>query len=544
MDGLSILKDISFSIIFATISAHILKKLKQPLILAYVIGGILIGPLGFKLITSENNIEIISEMGLIFLLFIIGCEINLRHILGLGKNIIILSLSQFFLGAIITFLIFKYFSSSLNNFELLYVSVALNLSSTLIVVKLLKDKFETETLAGQITIGILVLQDIWAIIFMAFQPNFSNPEISKLIYSAIMGTAMLILSFTFSKYFLSRIFNSSSKNPELLLLTAISWCFLIASIAEKIGLSKEMGALIAGVSISSFPYGNDITTKIAGIRDFFVTLFFVALGLKFPEPQKRTILFAIFSLLVVLFTRFFSILPFSKILKIGTRPLFITSLNLSQISEFSLVIFSLGISYGHISKELQMNILVSMLLMSIFSTYLINYNDKIFAFFSEFIKIKFEKEKDIKKKSSNIEILILGFFKEAKELIDILEKESPDLLEKIAILDFNFANKEFLQKKKIKWFYGDISNTDLFTHYQDISPKVIVCSISDMFLKGIKNKNLLTTLKRIFPDSKIILMAEDEKYKQELISNGAFEAINPHKSVAFEIFNSIKKALQ
>jgi len=547
MPDISILKDIAFSIIFATISAHILKKFKQPLILAYVLGGIILGPnLGLKIIYDEHNIELISEIGLIFLLFIIGLEINIRHIINLGKNIIILSLSQFLIGSILTFFIYKYsnFLGLKNNFEFVYIAIALNLSSTLIVVKLLKDKFETDTLAGQITIGILVLQDIWAIIFMAFQPNFSNPQISKLVYSAILGIILIIVSFAFSKHFLSKIFKESSQNTELILLTSIAWCFTISSLAEEIGLSKEMGALIAGLSISSFPYSNDIITKISGIRDFFVTLFFVSLGLKFPKPENSMIIFAMISVFIVIFTRFISIIPFSNILKTGTRPLIITSINLSQISEFSLVIFSLGYSYGHISKNLQMQILISMLLMSLISTYLITYNDKIFSFLAKIFKIREEKIfKNKENKIKDIDILILGYFKETRELIDIIEKNTPQILSKIAIIDFNMSNKKELEKRKIKWLYGDIANTESLKHYSDYSPKLIVCTISDIFLKGIKNKYLLNPLKKIFPESKIILMAENENYKEELLSSGAFEAINPYKSAAMSIFESIKKAM-
>lgn len=544
MHELSLLNDIALSIIFATLSAHFLKMAKQPLILAYVLGGIILGPsIGFGIIHSEHNIELISEIGLIFLLFIIGLEINIKHILNLGKNIIILSLSQFLIGCLIAFLIFKFalFLGLKNTFDIIYACVALNLSSTLIVVKLLKDKFETDTLAGQITIGILILQDIFAIIFMAFQPNFSNPQVSKLVYSFGLGVLLVIGSFAFSKYILSQLFKTSSKTPEIVLLTSIAWCFLISALADKIGLSKEMGALIAGVSISSFPYSNDVITKISGIRDFFVTLFFVSLGLKFPVPDRNILFFSGFAVLIVIATRIVSIVPFAKILRIGARPLSIASINLSQISEFSLVILALGFSYGHISKNLQMQILTSMLLTSLISTYLITYSDRIYNFAVKMLSIKPEKEKASKEENEQDirDIIILGYFKEARELIDMMIEKFPHLKERICVVDFNTANKFTLEKKGVKWIYGDLSNIEALKHVGLIKPNLVISSISDIFLKGTTNKNIFLNIKKIFPRSKVILIAENEKSRQELIEKGAFKALIPHKIVAEEILKEI-----
>ena len=143
-----------------------------------------------------------------------------------------------------------------------------------------------------------------------------------------------------------------------------------------------------------------------------------------------------------------------------------------------------------------------------------------------------------------MDILILGYFKEARELVDIIEKNIPQILSKMAIIDFNMANKKELEKRKIKWLYGDLANTESLKHYSDYSPKVVVCTISDIFLKGIKNKYLLNPLKKIFPESKIILMAENENYREEFLSSGIFDAVNPHRSAALSIFESIRKALE
>jgi Kef-type K+ transport system membrane component KefB len=230
-------------------------------------------------------------------------------------------------------------------FDLLYIGVALALSSTLIVVKLLVDKSETHSTSGRLTIGILMLQDLGAILFMALQPNLQNLHLSTAGRSLLMGLLLLLFAFGTSRTLLARLFRACAKNPEVLLLTSIAWCFVLCGLAEKAGLSKEMGALIAGLSIAAFPYGMDVISKLTGIRDFFVTLFFVSLGLKAPLPSWNLLLFACAAALVVIVTRLTSLaLPtylFRKVLRNGL----VTALNLSQVIEFSLVIVALWVRY-------------------------------------------------------------------------------------------------------------------------------------------------------------------------------------------------------
>jgi len=545
MHGLSILNDIALAIITATATAHILRIIKQPLILAYVAGGIILGPnIGFSLINDEISIEIISEMGLIFLLFIIGLEIDLRKIISLGKKIILLALIQFLAGTMITAAIFHFLpiAGIKSKFDLIYTSFALNLSSTLIVVKLLKDKFETETAAGRLTIAILILQDIWAIIFMAFQPNFSNPALGKLLYSLFYGIVLISFSFIVSRYLLSPFLKKASGSPELVLLSAISWCFLLSAIAQKLGLSREMGALIAGVSISAFPYGNDVVSKISGIRDFFITLFFVSLGLKFPSPTLNIFVFSLFAILIVFLTRFFSVAFPGDYLKLGSRASFLTAINLSQISEFSLVIAALGVSYGHIGQDMQNKILSATLFCSLVSTYTITFNDKIFFFASSFFKLKGERESS-KNPQDERDILILGYFKETKAFLRYCYENDMNLCKRMAIIDFNEQNSSEIKKTGAIWIYGDLSHPDSLKHIHNVKPSIIVSSVPDIFLKGSTNLKLLKNVKNIFPSAKTIFTAQDQFQEDELLSMGAEIAVSPQKLAGQEFYHSIKKLM-
>src|SRR5207244_13433215 len=178
-------------------------------------------------------------------------------------------------------------------FGVLYLAVCLAISSTMIVVKLLYDKFELDTLPGRITLGVLIFQDLWAIVVLAIQPNLLKPEFFPLLESIARVVVLVSLSLVISKTVLPRLFHTVAKVPELVLIGSLAWCFIVCAAGNAVGLSREMGALIAGISISTFPYNLDVVAKVISIRDFFVTLFFVALGMQIPMPTPGILFVAL-----------------------------------------------------------------------------------------------------------------------------------------------------------------------------------------------------------------------------------------------------------
>ena len=276
--GHQLISNIGISIIAATILAYLGNILKQPLLLAYIVAGIIIGPkIGLELVTSEADIDVISEIGLILLLFMIGLEIDVKKLKESGKSLITTGVLQFIITVAMGFGFFILLDYSLGggNYDLGYLAVCCGISSTTIVVKLLYEKFELDTLPGRLTLGVLVFQDIWAIVVLGIQPNLANPDILQILWSFGKGGILVLISLLISKYVLGYIFKTIAKQPELVLIASLGWCFFICGIAGYFDLSLEMGALIAGVAISTFPYNLDVIAKIVSIRDFFITLFFV-----------------------------------------------------------------------------------------------------------------------------------------------------------------------------------------------------------------------------------------------------------------------------
>lgn len=548
MHETQLLNAIGISIIAATVLAFIARFVKQPLIIAYIVAGIIIGPkIGFGWISSEDDIELISEIGLILLLFIIGLEIDLKKLRNAGKSVILTGILQaplsFVLGWV--FLSLLGFSNSGGSYELLYLSFAICISSTMIVVKLLYDKSELDTLPGRITLGVLVFQDIWAIIFLAIQPNLLDPQITVLLASFAKGIGLVVLCLLLSKYVLPKFFYSIAKLPELILVASLAWCFLICGLAQVAGLSKEMGALIAGISISTFPYNLDVIAKVINIRDFFITLFFVALGMKIPVPTPAILGTAFAISFILMLTRALSIPPILKSLKLGNRIALLPTINLSQISEFSLVICALGMSYGHISEHIVSLIVFTLVITATLSTYMIQGSHSIYTLMRSVLSLAGIKDKVETVESDSIEqksIFFLGFFKNASSIIYEIEKQGSKLKDQIRIIDFN---PEVLAKLKEKGFdaqYGDISHLETLHHLGIHHAKVVVSTIPDSVLRGTSNLNILKAVKQHAPESKIIVASEDISNSLELYELGADYVIVPRLIVSAQMVQMFEKA--
>jgi Kef-type K+ transport system membrane component KefB len=534
MDPHSLLSNIGLVFVVATVFAFITKMLKQPLILAYLIAGVVIGPeIGFGWVEDKQTIELISEIGLILLLFMIGLEIDLKKLLSAGQTILITGISQFLLcvalGIGLAFLMG--FAPGGGNFDWLYLAVTLALSSTLIVVKLLYDKFELTTLPGRITLGVLVFQDIWAIAFLALQPNLHDPRLATIFESFIKGAGLVLAALALSRYALPRFFCYVAKVPELLLIAALAWCFLVSGAADDLGLSREMGALVAGVSMSTFPYNVDVIAKVINIRDFFVTLFFVALGMTIPQPTIAMVTTAVGLSLFVLASRLLAIFPVLYSLGNGLRASLIPSINLSQMSEFSLVIASLGLTLNHISSQLVAALTFVFAITSVLSTYLIAYNHEIQRRLAGLlVKIGFSPGGDftleVAERQEENSIVFLGCFREASSILHEMELQSREansdgVLGRLLVIDFNPLVLQELKRRGIKCLYGDVAHMDTLHHAQIDSARIVACTISDAILRGTTNRRLVQQARRLCPKAQVIAAADSISSAVELYEQGA-----------------------
>ena len=537
-----ILFQISVAIVVATALALLARLARQPLILAYIAGGVIVGATeGFGWVQTEA-IEPISELGLILLLFMIGLEIDLKKLKHSGPAVLATGIGQFVACVVLGLGFFLLLGFPLGSSDLsaLYLAVACALSSTMIVVKLLYDKFELDTVPGRITLGILIFQDIWAILFLAVQHDLRDPAPLMLVYSLLKGLAVVALALLLARFVLPVLFRWIAKTPEVMLIAALAWCFGISMLAARLGLSREMGALIAGIAISAFPYNLDVVAKIVSLRDFFITLFFVSLGTKVPRPTWD--LFGI-SLVVSLFlivSRFLSISPLLYWMKKGNRASFIPALNLGQISEFSLVICALGLAMGHIPERVMSIVVYVLVITSVSSTYAILGNHGIFTAANRLLKrigIRDlgDKDHDGPHGHEAKAILLIGFSRYASTLLEELGEQQPELLADIGVVDFNPDVKAELDKRGIFNLYGDISHADVLQHANVAASKLLICTLPDSILKGTSNVRLLQQLSTLAPDAKIIMTAEFYYTARQLYEGGAEFVFLPRLMSAREL---------
>jgi Kef-type K+ transport system membrane component KefB/Trk K+ transport system NAD-binding subunit len=542
-----VLTAIGVSIVAAAVFALIARGVRQPLILGYILAGAALGPnLGLGLITDEASIELISEMGLIFLLFIIGLEINVPALAQAGRTILVSGLLQFPLCvALAWWALSGLVTDGGGRFDRLYLAVAVSLSSTLIVVKLLFDKFEMGTLAGRITLGVLVFQDLWAIVFLALQPSLDLLRPAPLLGSLAAGATLVAAAAVLSRFVLPGLFRTVARSYELLLVTAVAWCFLVSGTAGALGLSREMGALIAGMVIAAFPYGTEVITRLSGIRDFFVTLFFVALGLKVPVPSRHLLLLAALAALFVIASRLVAMLPIFAAVRLDTRTAGVVAINLAQISEFSLVIVSLGLALGHVSQSLASLVLYTLLLTAIISTYAIRWNHSLATGLARALEATGVRRwlgsrgtapGSASGSTDPHDIFLLGVSREGLALLRHLEREHPAMKQRIVAVDFNPETLEQLQADGVECHYGDVSSPETLRHAGIENARVVVSSISDWFLQGTDNLRLLRQVRRLVPPARTIVTADTRMAAERLYAEGADYVLIPPMLAAEHLY--------
>jgi len=548
---LEIIRGVLISIVTAAVIGYIVHRLRQPIIMGYIIAGIIIGPqLGLKWVTNPDAINFTSELGLIALMFMVGLELDISKIKKSGKSLLFLAVLQFAVCVALGLAFFNLpgFSGG-GEYAALYLAVVFGMSSTMIVVKLLYDKFELDTLPGRLTLGILVLQDIWAIIFLTIQPNLADPAIGTLGLSLLKGVGLVVGCLLVTRFVLPRVFKGIAKNPELVLVTALGWCFLVSWLSGDVaGLSRAMGALIAGVSLSAFPYKQEINDRVNSIRSFFLILFFVSLGMKVNQPSLHIFLVSLAASLFLIASRFISVFPALYLMKKGIRVSFLVPLNLAQISEFSLVIVAIGINYGHVNEDVMTIVLFTLMITFLVSTYMITYSHKLYLFADPVLKklrlsdAKMKDEEAVEAEAHR-PILFLGFYRIASHLLQAVEKQNPSIKEKIEVIDFNPDVHQKLNRHGVKCVFGDLGNTGTLTECGLESAKVVVSTIPDTILKGTSNLALLNYTKKVNPKARVIVTAESMEAAKKLWTAGADFVILPHLEAAEKTATLLEKLL-
>lgn len=534
MHGESILLDIGVAILAATVLAYVARALRQPLLLAYIGAGLLIGPPGLGIVRNDELIAGLSALGLAFLMFIVGLEIDLKKLVSSGRIGVPVAIGQVVLCALIAY--GAAVGLGFGGLPALYLGVASAFSSTMIVVKLLSDKSELDTVDGRITLGILLAQDVLAIVVLALQPNLRHPSLAPITLSLIAGLGLVAGALLVARFVLPALFRWAAKSPEIVLISAISWCLLIGYLAVLADFSVAMGALIAGVTLSALPYTLDVVAKIRGLRDFFVTLFFVALGMQLELGSPRVLLAALALSAVVIASRFATVTPMLVLAGYGSRVGILTAIALAQTGEFALVIVTIGLGLGHIDREVTSVIALTLVVTSTVSTYLVMSNHGLARQGTGLLRRLGLREHagDAAAAAGGDErppaIVLLGFHRVASSLLHAARAGRDGA--GMHIVDFSPEVYQRLRALRVPITYGDISHLDTLEHVGVEHAHLVLSTVSDDFLRSTSNMTLLRAVRRINPQARVVVCAETIVQAREMYAAGADFVVMPRLETA------------
>lgn len=517
-----VLIGISVIIAISSLLTILARVIKQPPLIAYLIAGVLVGPLAFNLIGGNASlIHIFARMGVAFLLFIVGLSLDLRLLKEIGKVSSFAGIVQISLVGVIGYFIAG--AMGFSTIGAVYIGMALAFSSTVVVVKILSDKKELDTLHGRIALGILIVQDVVAAVALMLLPLTGNLGVAKNLILKQFGIAisLIILVFLISIFIFRRLMDYLARNQEALFLFGIAWALVLASLFDYLGFSLEIGALIAGMSLATSKYALDLGGKMKPLRDFFVVLFFVFFGSQLNAISPNILLNAILLSLFVMFGKPLIVMIILTIFGYKKKTNFLASISLAQISEFSLIIILLGFGLGHLGAEV-MNLIVLVTLITIAtSTYFINYSSWLSEKLLRFLDIfdgKIDYNENIKEKT--YDIIIFGYHRMGYKLLETIKS----LGESFLVVDYNPKVVVALNKQKINAIYGDASNKNFLYDIPLGKAKIIISTVPE----EASNLTILEVLEESKSDAVFISTAEQPRQALDLYEAGVDYVLIPH----------------
>jgi len=490
--------DLAIMVIVAAMGGYLARLFKQPLIPAYLLAGVIFGPSALGVITDTDVIKTLAEIGIAFLLFVVGLELEWARLKTAATVAVFGGLLQmsiiFFVGFGLALLL------GFLPLESIYLGLILTFSSTLVIVKMLSDKRELDTLHGRILIGILLLQDLVAIGALSVLPVIDHFTPAVLGVALLKGVSLIIVAFFLSKYIFPTIYKVAAKSNEVLLLMSITVCFFFSLFANALGFSIAIGGFIAGISLATLPYNFEIIARVKPLRDFFATLFFVSLGMSLSLITLPSLIIPIIVFLIfVLFFQSLITMVIIKIFGYTTKTSFFIGFTLSQVSEFSFIIAGLGVSLGHIQNNIFSLAVVLAIITIVITSYFVRDDYNIYRASMPWLQwlnkiggTYRDLNEDHKKEKYNV--VLIGLDRIGYNLLRTLRKAKKSVL----VIDYNPEMIRKCKKEKIDCIYGDVEDLDIIERLDLSNTSLLVSTIENvgtsMFLTGYakkKNKKIM-----------------------------------------------------
>ncbi len=520
---------------------------RQPLIVAFLLTGVLSGPFGFGIITSYEKIELLGHIGISVLLFVVGLRLDLHLIKTTGPVALATGLGQ--IGFTILFGLIITTAMGMPLVSSVYVSVAMAFSSTIIIVKLLSDKKEIDALHGRIAMGFLIVQDIVAILVLIVLTALGGEAVGdagaiwKIGWIAGKGIAFIGGIGLLMRFVLPWLTGKLARNQELLVLFAVAWAVFLGALGDYLGFSKEVGAFLGGISLASTPYREIIGARLVSLRDFLLLFFFIDLGsrLEFSTVGPQISKSAVLSLFVLIGNPLI-IMTIMGVMGYRRRTGFLAGLSVAQISEFSLIVAALGVSLGHIDRETMGLITLIGVGTIFFSTYMILNSGALYARLSSAIRI-FEKKNPQRELSiagrcdlNDIDMILVGLGTHGSGLAENLLERG----KKIMGVDFDPQTLDLWGSRGLPVMFGDGGDPEFLDQLPLHCTRWFASTIRDRSI----NLALLNHLRQLGYGGHIVLSARNEDDARAYEIAGAHLVLRPYRHMAEHATNAITRAME
>lgn len=531
----------------STLVGMLAVRLKQPLIVAFILVGIVVGPSFLDMLSGDQHISLLAEVGVTILLFVVGLKLDMHLVRHLGMVALATGLGQLTFTIVLGFAIglglgFDWVSA-------LYIAVALTFSSTIIIVKLLSDKKEIDSLHGRIAMGFLIVQDIAVVLAMMVVGSLSvsagmEVEQTGLLVLAILGKLMAALAIVvlMMRFVLPRLMDLLARSPELMLIFAIAWGTSAATLGDMVGFSKEVGAFLAGFSLASTSYREVINARLASVRDFLLLFFFIHLGsqLEFASLGEELGAATIFSLFVLIGNPLV-VMAIMGYMGYRRRTGFLAGLTVAQISEFSIIFVAMGIALGHIGGNILGLITLVGIITITLSTYMILYShtlyEKLSPWLGPFERLNpFREAEQVVSDTTLPAVLVFGLGRYGGRLVERFHESGVDVL----ALDFDPELVRLYRRRGIRAGYGDMESHEFIEHLELQGVKWLISTVPDVNL----NLELVHLLKKTAFAGELAVTVHHEHDGELLAQAGVRHVLSPYQDAADYMAERVKDALK
>lgn len=520
--------------------------LRQPLIIAFLVTGVLAGPAGLGIIGSRSQLELLAHIGIALLLFVVGLRLDLTLIRTTGPVALATGIGQVVFTSFFGF--FIALGMGMSVLGALYVSVALTFSSTIIIVKLLSDKREIDALHGRIALGFLIVQDIVAIGALIFLTAIGGvgtgqeEALAKVAAIVAKGVGMLAAIGLLMRYVLPGLTRQLARNQELLMIFAVAWAVFLGALGDHLGFSKEVGAFLGGVSLASTPYRDAIGARLVSLRDFLLLFFFIDLGSRLEWSTvggqvENALLFSVF----VLVGNPLIVMAIMGFMGYRRRTGFLAGLTVAQISEFSLILAALGLSLGHIDMETMGLITLVGVVTICMSTYMIIYSGNLYRWMSSALRV-FERKHAHRElsegsgcDSTEVDVILVGLGNYGGGVAEHLMERG----RRVVAVDFDPQALRLWQSRGLPGVYGDVGDPEFLEQLPIHCARWVVSTVRDPVL----NIALCGLLRERHYEGKVALAARDENDAEAYLRAGAHVVLRPFSDAAEQAVDALVDAM-